>query len=75
MQGLDLGIDGLALDVARRAFDAGLIIETSGPADRVLKVLPPLTISVDELAFGLDAIEAAVDAAAPECSSWPALAA
>jgi hypothetical protein len=41
----------------------------------VLKVLPPLTISVDELAFGLDVIEAAVDAAAPESSDWAALAA
>jgi diaminobutyrate-2-oxoglutarate transaminase len=65
MQGLDLGVDGLAVEVARRAFDEGLVIETSGPSDRVLKVLPPLTISVDELAFGLDVIEAAVDAAAP----------
>jgi diaminobutyrate-2-oxoglutarate transaminase len=65
MQGLDLGVDGLAVEVARRAFKEGLVIETSGPSDRVLKVLPPLTISVDDLAFGLDVIEAAVDAAAP----------
>jgi diaminobutyrate-2-oxoglutarate transaminase len=72
MQGLDLGVDGLALEVAQRAFGAGLIIETSGPADRVLKVLPPLTISVDDLAFGLDVIEAAVEAAAPACSTLAA---
>jgi diaminobutyrate-2-oxoglutarate transaminase len=65
MQGLDLGVDGLAVEVARRAFDAGLVIETSGPADRVLKLLPPLTISLDDLAFGLDVIEGALDAAAP----------
>jgi diaminobutyrate-2-oxoglutarate transaminase len=65
MQGLDLGVDGLASEVARRAFEAGLVIETSGPADRVLKLLPPLTISLDDLAFGLDAIESALDAAAP----------
>src|SRR5918992_4581621 len=57
MHGLDLGADGLASEVARRAFDAGLVIETSGPSDRVLKLLPPLTISLDELAFGLDVIE------------------
>jgi diaminobutyrate-2-oxoglutarate transaminase len=74
MQGLDLRADGLALDVARRAFDEGLVIETSGPGDRVLKLLPPLTISVDDLAFGLDVIEAAVDAAAPACARWPAAA-
>src|SRR5262249_30700732 len=42
MQGIDLGDGGLATEVARRAFDAGLIIETSGTADRVLKLLPPL---------------------------------
>jgi len=65
LQGLDLGVEGLAADVARRAFAEGLVIETSGPSDRVLKLLPPLTISVDDLAFGLDVIEAALDAAAP----------
>lgn len=65
MQGLELSEPGLAREVARRAFDAGLVIETSGPSDRVLKVMPPLTISVDDLAFGLDVIEAAVEAAAP----------
>lgn len=65
MHGLDLGPGGLAREVARHAFDAGLVVETCGPADRVLKILPPLTISVDELVRGLDVIEAAVDAAAP----------
>jgi diaminobutyrate-2-oxoglutarate transaminase len=70
MQGLDLGVDGLASEVARHAFDAGLLIETSGESDRVLKVLPPLTISVDDLAFGLDVIEAALDVAAPAATAW-----
>lgn len=70
MQGLDLGDDGLAREVARHAFEAGLVIETSGPADRVLKIMPPLTISLDDLAFGLDVIEAAVDAAAPAAAIW-----
>jgi diaminobutyrate-2-oxoglutarate transaminase len=70
MQGLDLGEDGLASEVARHAFEAGLVIETSGPSDRVLKVLPPLTISLDDLAFGLDVIEAAVDAASPAAAVW-----
>jgi diaminobutyrate-2-oxoglutarate transaminase len=65
MLGLDLPADGLAAAVARRAFEAGLVIETSGPADRVLKVLPPLTIPDEDLALGLDAIEAAVHAVAP----------
>ena len=65
IHGLELGQPGLAVEVARRAFDAGLVVETCGPSDRVLKLMPPLTISVDDLAFGLDVIEAAVDAAAP----------
>jgi diaminobutyrate-2-oxoglutarate transaminase len=65
MIGLDLRVDGLATEVARRAFEAGLVIETSGPSDRVLKVLPPLTIPVEDLRFGLDVIDAAVDGAAP----------
>ncbi len=71
MQGLDLGADGVAGEVARRAFEAGLVIETSGPSDRVLKVLPPLTISLDDLAFGLDTIEAAIDDVAPAAGLWP----
>ena len=54
----------LAREVAMRAFDAGLVIETAGPDDGVLKLMPPLTISVDELTFGLDVIETAIDAAA-----------
>jgi diaminobutyrate-2-oxoglutarate transaminase len=65
MLGLDLRVEGLAAEVGRRAFEAGLVIETSGPSDRVLKILPPLTISLDDLGFGLDVIAAAVDAAAP----------
>jgi len=41
MQGLDLGSGGTAVSVARRAFERGLVIETCGPGDRVLKLLPP----------------------------------
>jgi diaminobutyrate-2-oxoglutarate transaminase len=69
MQGLDLGEDGLAREVARLAFDEGLVIETAGPGGRVLKVMPPLTISLDDLGFGLDVIESALDAAAP-AAGW-----
>ena len=69
MQGLDLGEDGLAREVARLAFDEGLVIETAGPGGRVLKVMPPLTIPLDDLAFGLDVIESALDAAAP-AAGW-----
>ncbi|WP_028062412.1 diaminobutyrate--2-oxoglutarate transaminase [Solirubrobacter soli] len=63
LQGLHLGVPGLAREVAERAFAAGLVIETAGRDDAVLKIMPPLTISLDELTFGLDVIEAAIDAA------------
>ena len=65
MLGLDLGVPGLAGQVAARAFERGLVIETSGPGDRVLKLLPPLTISDADLRFGLDVIEEAVEAVVP----------
>ncbi len=59
-------VHGLAFDdavnaskVCQAAFDQGMLIETSGPHDEVLKILPPLTISTDELDEGLAIIDAA----------------
>jgi len=69
MLGLDLGVPGLAGQVSARAFERGLVIETSGPGDRVLKLLPPLTISDADLAFGLDVIEEAVEAVVPAAAA------
>jgi diaminobutyrate-2-oxoglutarate transaminase len=46
--------------VSKAAFERGVIVETCGADDQVLKLLPPLTISDAELASGLDALEAAV---------------
>ncbi|MGO1510481.1 MAG: diaminobutyrate--2-oxoglutarate transaminase [Actinomycetaceae bacterium] len=43
------------------AFDNGLLVETSGPTSEVIKLLPALTITDEELARGLDILEAAVD--------------
>ncbi|HKH48982.1 MAG TPA: diaminobutyrate--2-oxoglutarate transaminase [Thermoanaerobaculia bacterium] len=57
IQGLDLAPEGLADRVSRRAFERGLILETAGPGDRVLKVLPPLTIDDEGLAAGLGILE------------------
>ncbi|MEU1850880.1 diaminobutyrate--2-oxoglutarate transaminase [Streptomyces sp. NPDC019990] len=42
-----------APDVARRAFEHGLLVETSGPRNEVVKLLPALTISPEELDEGL----------------------
>lgn len=43
--------------IARKAFKHGLIIETSGAQDEVLKILPALTIEENQLVRGLGIIE------------------
>lgn len=60
MQGLAAANPAIAAEIARRAFRGGLIIETSGPQDEVVKLLPPLTISGELLARGLDILDQAV---------------
>ena len=57
IMGLALDKPGLAVQVARRAFTKGLIVETAGPADDVVKILPPLVIEQSELVRGLDILE------------------
>jgi diaminobutyrate-2-oxoglutarate transaminase len=63
-RGLILGLSfhdtTMASLVARHAFELGLVIETCGADDHVLKLLPPLTITRAELERGLDIIEDAV---------------
>lgn len=63
IQGLAFGDATVAGEVSRRAFEKGLIIETAGADDEVLKLLPPLTIPEASLARGLDIIESCVEAA------------
>ncbi len=64
MQGIDCGGSGeLAATVSRAAFARGLMIETSGPDSEVVKCLCPLTISNEDLAHGLDILDASVAAA------------
>ncbi len=62
-RGLILGLafsePAIARRASRYAFDSGLLIETAGAEDQVLKLLPPLTVSVEELDRGLDIIERA----------------
>lgn len=59
--GLALPAPGMATAVARAAFARGLVIETAGPRDEVLKIMPPLIIDDDGLRQGLDTIAAALD--------------
>ncbi|MEU7082714.1 aminotransferase class III-fold pyridoxal phosphate-dependent enzyme, partial [Streptomyces sp. NPDC046409] len=49
-----------ATTVCKRAFDLGLLVETSGPESEVVKVLPPLTVSSAELDEGLQVLAKAV---------------
>jgi diaminobutyrate-2-oxoglutarate transaminase len=63
MQGLELDRDGLAGELAREAFERQLLVETSGAFDQVVKLLPPLTISDDDLDDALTRIGDALDAA------------
>ena len=64
MQGIDVGAGELAASVCRNCFANGLILETSGPYDEVVKVLAPLTTPPEILERGLAILEAAVRDAA-----------
>ena len=66
VQGLVFTRPGQAAAVCRTAFDAGLLAETAGPNDEVVKLLPPLTMSSDELALGLNILTGAVTAVCRE---------
>jgi diaminobutyrate-2-oxoglutarate transaminase len=50
--------------IAAAAFDRGLLVETSGPESEVVKVMPALTISADDLDRGLDILVEATNAVA-----------
>src|SRR5690606_23987468 len=66
IQGLLFQDPELARRAARKAFERGLVIETAGPRDEVLKVLPPLTISDEQLSRGLEIMSASVAATLAE---------
>jgi len=60
MQGVDVGTGELAEQICRLCFANGLIVETSGAHHQVIKILAALTISMEQLASGLEIIEDAV---------------
>ncbi|NEP21145.1 diaminobutyrate--2-oxoglutarate transaminase [Moorena sp. SIO3I6] len=47
--------------ISRECFRQGLIIETAGINDQVLKVLPPLTIGIEELEKGLATVVSTIE--------------
>ena len=57
-----VGNDGIVKEIIHYCFEHGLIIEAAGRKDLVLKLLPPLTITNEELTQGLDIIKDAVNA-------------
>ena len=63
MRGIDVGSGDLAATICAECFRNGLIIETSGAEDEVVKVLAPLTIPPEQFAAGLDILENAIAAA------------
>ncbi|UWQ63494.1 diaminobutyrate--2-oxoglutarate transaminase [Leisingera caerulea] len=60
MQGLDVGSGELAASICACAFENGLIIETSGSEDQVVKVLAPLTTDNETFLKGLKILRDAI---------------
>lgn len=60
MRGIDVGSGETAARIVRAAFERGLVIETSGAHDQIVKVLAPLTIADADLERGLKILSAAV---------------
>jgi diaminobutyrate-2-oxoglutarate transaminase len=61
-RGLGFEDTNVAGKVSKAAFDRKLLLETSGPSSEVIKIMPPLTVSDDELEQGLQIIRDSVQA-------------
>ncbi|MDD2510750.1 MAG: diaminobutyrate--2-oxoglutarate transaminase [Syntrophomonas sp.] len=61
MQGIACGVDGLAEKICSIAFASGLIMETSGAKDEVIKIMPPLTIDESGLREGLNILKNSIE--------------
>jgi diaminobutyrate-2-oxoglutarate transaminase len=59
-QGINCVNGEIAGMITRKAFQNGLVIETSGADDQVVKFLCPLTISDENLKKGIDILEQAI---------------
>lgn len=63
MRGLDVGSGDIAQTITAACFAQGLIIETSGAHDEIVKILAPLIIEDAVLSAGLDILEDSVRSA------------
>jgi diaminobutyrate-2-oxoglutarate transaminase len=61
-RGLSFETGEIASKVCRAAFERGLLMETSGPEGEVAKIMPPLTVTDEELAQGLELVVESVHA-------------
>jgi diaminobutyrate-2-oxoglutarate transaminase len=61
-RGIEFQNGDLAGRVCAEAFARGLLMETSGPDGEVMKLLPPLTLTDDELTQGLSIIDESIKA-------------
>ena len=62
MQGIDTGSGELASAICEAGFERGLIIETSGSSNEIVKVLAPLTIEMETFEKGLDILAESFEA-------------
>jgi diaminobutyrate-2-oxoglutarate transaminase len=62
VNGIAFEVPELAQEVCDEAFRRGLVMETSGSDNEVVKLMPPLTITDQDLAEGLEVLGAAVRA-------------
>ncbi|MCC5844387.1 MAG: diaminobutyrate--2-oxoglutarate transaminase [Verrucomicrobia bacterium] len=70
-QGINCVNGEIAGKIAHEAYTRGLIIETSGTNDEIIKLLCPLTIQQDALVKGIDIIEASVKVVCSTMDEFP----
>ncbi|NND86355.1 MAG: diaminobutyrate--2-oxoglutarate transaminase [Nitrosopumilus sp.] len=58
--GIDCILENLASEIRQKCFENGLILETCGSDDQVVKLLPPLNISENKLHKGLNILEKSI---------------
>lgn len=66
MVGIASYVDGLSNKIAAKAFENGLIMETSGPKDEVFKLFPAINIDIEGLQKGLDILEESIKSVVKE---------
>jgi diaminobutyrate-2-oxoglutarate transaminase len=50
----------MASQISKAAFERGLLVETCGPTAEVVKLMPPLTVAINDIDQALDIIDASV---------------